>query len=100
MTINKYLRHRVDVVHVTVTSTGRAEVLEENVPAFIGHKTRVIRGPHGDNLVASTVIFFKADANVIESDEIIVDGSQRPIVAIEHPRGRSTAIKHLQVTLG
>ncbi|MCK4498889.1 hypothetical protein KAU11_00150 [Candidatus Babeliales bacterium] len=97
MSIRKYLKHTVDIVHVVLTAGVRSEIVTTDVPAFITQKTVVVKDEIGDHFGTRHVIFLEGDTVIDEADELIVDGKQRPIVDIFKVRDTSTVIHHLEV---
>ena len=101
-TINKYLAHTVSVVHITHSRTGRTETgTDTGIVAFISNKTKIVKDPTGNQVAVETVVYMESDVDVSNSDELIVDGVQRPIVAIHKPRNsRSSEVQFIKVYLG
>ena len=97
MSIKKYLKHKIDIVHITITKGVRSEVVESDVSAFITQKTIVVKDEVGDHFGTGHVIFLEGDTVIDEVDELIVNGKQRPIVDIFKVRDTSTVIHHLEV---
>lgn len=97
MSIKKYLKHTVDIVHITLTAGVRSETVTTDVSAFITQKTVVVKDEIGDHFGTRHVIFLEGDTVIDEADELIVDGKQRPIVDIFRVRDTSTVIHHLEV---
>ena len=97
ISIDKYLKHKVDVVRVTLTKGIRSTTTSIDIPAFITQKTVVLKDESGDHFGTRNVIFLKGDVTLDEIDELIFDGKQRPIISIFKVRTRSDAIHHLEV---
>ena len=97
MSIRKYLKHTVDIVHITLTAGVRSETVTTDVPAFITQKTIVIKDEVGDRFGTGHVIFLGGDTVIDEVDELIINEKQRPIVNIFKVRDTSTVIHHLEV---
>lgn len=97
MSIRKYLKHKVDIVHVTLTAGVRSETVTTDVSAFITQKTVVVKDEIGDHFGTVHIIFLEGDTIIDEIDELIVNGKQRPIVSIFKVRDTSTVIHHLEV---
>lgn len=97
MGIERYLKHTVDIVYVTMTKGIRSTTTTTDVPAFITQKTIVLKDESGDHFGTRNVVFLKGDVTLDEIDELIVDSKQRPIVSIFRVRTRSAAIHHLEV---
>lgn len=97
MGIERYLKHTVDIVYVTMTKGIRSTTTTTDVPAFITQKTVVLKDESGDHFGTRNVVFLKGDVTLDEIDELIVDSKQRPIVSIFRVRTRSAAIHHLEV---
>lgn len=98
MSINAYLTHLVDVVTVTISKGERTETTETDVSCFITSRREIIRDARGDRLASKTIVYFKADQEITDADEIIVDGQQRAIAGINRARNAS-GIHHLVVIL-
>lgn len=95
--IDKYLVHTVDVVHITMTKGVRSTTTTADVAAFITEKEVLYRDAQGDHFGTRTVVFLKGDAIVEGKDEIVVEGKQRPIVNIHAARDLTSAVHHLEV---
>lgn len=95
--INKYLKHTVDIVYVTITKGVRTTTKTSDVPAFITQKTIVLKDEMGDHFGTRHLIFLAGDTTLDEIDEIVVDSKQRPIVGIFRVRTKSSSIHHLEV---
>ena len=98
--INKYLKHAVDIVYVTMTRGVRTTTTTSDVPAFITQKTVVLKDEAGDHFGTRHLIFLAGDTTLDEIDEIIVNGKQRPIVDLFRVRSKSQAVHHLEVEVG
>ena len=97
--INKHLKHTVDIVYVTMTKGVRTTTQTSDVPAFITQKTVVIRDELGDHYGVRDVVFLKGDVVLNEIDELIIDNKQRPIVNISRVHTKSSVIHHLEVVV-
>ena len=95
--INRYLVHTIDVVHVTMTHGVREEKTTEDVPAFVTEKEVLYRDAQGDHFGTKTIVFLKGDAVVEEKDELIIEAKQRPIVSIHPARDLTSVVHHLEV---
>ena len=99
MGIGRHLKHRVDIVYVTLTKGVRSTTTTLDVPAFITQMTVVLKDESGDHFGVRDVVFLKGDVVLNEIDELIVDSRQRPIVKLSYVRTKSNAIHHLEVAL-
>ena len=97
MSINKKLKHTIDIVYVKMAKGVRSTITSTDVPAFITQKTVVLKDESGDHLGTRHVVFLKGDVTLDEIDELIVDSKQRPVVSIFRVRTKSDAIHHLEV---
>jgi len=98
--IKRYLVHTIDRVRPTVTKGLRSTETELDLQARIVNRTRILRGPDGDQVVTDMVIYLLPDADVIEGDELIVDQEQRPIAELILARDGQGHIHHLEAKLG
>lgn len=97
MGIERYLKHTVDIVYVTMTKGIRSTTTTTDVPAFITQKTVVLKDESGDHFGTRNVVFLKGDVTLDEIDELVFDSKQRPIISIFKVRTKSDAIHHLEV---
>lgn len=97
MGIRKYLKHKVDVVYVTMTKGVRSETIVLDEPAFVSQRTIVLQDELGDHFGTKHVIFLRGDITLNEIDELVVNDKQRPIISIFKVRTTSDAIHHLEV---
>jgi len=101
MTINSFkarLTHLVDIVNVTLSSGSRSESIQEDVPARIAERREVIRSADGDRLASSTVVYLANDVTITDQDELIIDGTRRPIVELIKARDE-TGLHHYEVVV-
>jgi hypothetical protein len=98
--INSKLVLTVDRVRPTTTAGTRTESTSEDLPAWIANRISILRDDTGNRLVSNTVVFMRADADVVKGDELVVDGEQRPIVQIIRARDKQGNVHHLEVFLG
>uniref|UniRef100_A0A6M3MC44 Uncharacterized protein n=1 Tax=viral metagenome TaxID=1070528 RepID=A0A6M3MC44_9ZZZZ len=98
--IDKYLVHTVDRVRPTVVKGLRSTSTEEDLPARIVNRTRILRGVGGDQIVTKMVVYLKPDADVVEGDELIVDSKQRPVVGLIPARDGRGIVHHLEAEMG
>jgi len=97
----RYLKHLVDIVHVTVTYEGRTETKDEDVKAFVSERKMIVQSATGNRLDVATVVFLSGDETIAEGDEIIFDGEQAPVIRLLARRtGRSSTIHHYEAILG
>jgi hypothetical protein len=97
MSINKKLKHKVDIIYVTMTKGVRSTTTSTDVPAFITQKNVVLKDESGDHFGTRNVVFLKGDVTLDEIDELVFDSKQRPIISIFKVRTKSDAIHHLEV---
>mgnify|MGYP001105170554 CR=1 FL=1 len=95
--INKYLVHTVDIVHVTMTKGVRSMTITTDVAAFLTEKEVLYRDAQGDHFGTRTIVFLRGDTDVEEKDELIIEGKQRPIVNIHAARDLTPIVHHLEV---
>ena len=98
LSIDRFLTHTVDIVKVTMSAGSRSVTTVEDVPARITSRIRVARGVGGDRQISKTIVWFKADQDITEKDEVVVDGKTRPVSQIVRARDK-VEIHHLEVEL-
>jgi len=89
--IDIYLVHTIDINHITIADGDRSVSTETDIPAFIIDREEVSRSVSGDfrdtsNISQSTYVWLKPDQALSMQDELVVDGSIRPVLRIEKPR--------------
>ena len=98
--IDKYLVHTVDRIEVTITKGLRTTSTSSDIPARIVNRMRILRDVGGDQVVTKMVVYLKPDADVVEGDELIVDGLQRPIAGLIRARDGRGVVHHLEAEMG
>ena len=98
ITIDHFLKHKVDVVKVTLAGGRRTTETEEDVPAFITSRQGVARDEFGDHFTSATVVFFKPDQDISQQDEVVIDGVTRPVRNVVKARN-DRGVHHLEVEL-
>jgi len=98
--IDKYLFHLVDRVRPIIVKGLRSESTELDLPARIVNRIVILRDARGDQVTTKMVIYLKPDADVLEGDELIVDGEQRPIAGLILARDGMGVLHHLEAELG
>lgn len=96
--INKYLKHLVDINHITFAEGSREVVSETNVPAFIAQRRRLAKDSAGDHEGSRTIVYLKISQTISMQDEVVVDGFTRSIRGINKPRNLA-GIRYLRVFL-
>lgn len=96
--ITPYLKHTVSIVKVAMAAGVRTVTQVDNVPAFVFEDRGLRRNREGDLEHATTCVYLEPDQDVVEVDEILFNGRQRPIRRLT-PTRDDVAVKFIRLEL-